>query len=224
MTDALDRLAGPGDDLFRRVEVLLDAGGVSAGSRVEGLLVRVGAMPGEVLDYALRLDVGSIRAAVQELRGLGDHFRVLPERLSADVRGSGWEGSGAEAFGVAWAALAAFIGGDENSIVGRVDATAAYLDGVAGWAEEFRSELAEAVARVLQSAEAVVVVTAAQEPEAVAAAARIAERVLRTAADALDAADRLRKRYEGRLGALEYLPPQVPRGAASITGVTRVTL
>jgi hypothetical protein len=60
--------------------------------------------------------------------------------------------------------------------------------------------------------------------EVVAAAGRIAERVLRTAAEALDAAEDLRRKWEGQLGELEYQPPEVPRGPAVIAGVTRVSL
>ncbi|MEU7871162.1 hypothetical protein [Dactylosporangium sp. NPDC049140] len=226
MTDALDRLAVVGNDLFRRVDVLLAGGGVAPGSRAAELLRRVGGLPADVLEYALRLDVAGLVAAAEELRGVGDRFRGLPGTVAVGVRGSAWEGSGAEAFGVAWAALAQHIGegGDERSIVGRVDATADYLGAVAGWAQGFRHELAEAVARVVQSAEAVVVVTVKDGVEAVAAAGRIAERVLRTAGEALDAADELRRRYEGRLGELEYQPPEVPRGTAVIAGVTRVTM
>jgi hypothetical protein len=228
-TDALDRLAEPGDDLLRRVDTLLSAAGIAPGSPAEPMLLRVGALPSEVLEYGMRLDVGALRAAVAELRGVGDRFRQLPARLAADVGQSAWEGRGAEAFGVAWTALAGFIGGDAdaNTIVGRVDATAAYLEGVASWAAGFRHELAEAVARVISSTEAVLVVTASGAgagAEAVAAAGRIAERVLRTAAEALDAAEELRRKWEGQLGELEYQPPQVPRGPAVISGVTRVSL
>jgi hypothetical protein len=234
VTDALDRLAEPGDDLLRRVDTLLSAAGIAPGSPAEPMLLRVGALPSEVLDYGMRLDVGALRASVAELRAVGDRFRPLPARLAADVGQSTWEGRGAEAFGVAWTALAGFIGGeaDADTIVGRVDATAAYLEGVASWAAGFRHELAEAIARVISSTEAVLVVTAsgpgasvtAGEAEAVAAAGRIAERVLRTAADALDAADELRRKWEDQLGELEYQPPQVPRGPAVISGVTRVSL
>ncbi|MFB9442530.1 hypothetical protein Dvina_03205 [Dactylosporangium vinaceum] len=230
MADALDRLAVPGEELLRRVDRILARGGVSPESDVAGLLRLVGMLPGEVLEYGLRLDVGSLQEAARELAGVGDRFRVLPAKLSADVDRSGWQGGGAAAFGAVWVALADHIGdgGSADSIVGRIDATADYLDAVVDWAAGLRYELAEAVARVISSAEAVTVVTAGAggpgaggEGEAAGAAGRIAERVLRTAVDALDRADTLRREWERRLGELPYRPPEAQTGAA---GVTRVTL
>jgi hypothetical protein len=227
--DALDRLSGVGESLFERVGAVIGRGGVPDGSAAAVLLRRVGALPSGVLEYALRLDVDGLRGAAGEVRGVVERFAVLPGRLEADVGRSAWEGRGAEAFGVAWGALAAHMGeaGEPATIVGRLAATAAYLDGLAGWAGGFRHELAESIARVVSSAEAVVVVTGGGgggEVETVGAAVRIVERVLRTAADALDAADALRGRWEGVLGEVEYQPPVVPRGDAVISGVTRVEL
>ncbi|MFI5906283.1 WXG100 family type VII secretion target [Dactylosporangium sp. NPDC051541] len=223
MTDVLDRLVVPGEDLLRRVDRLLAGGGIPAGSEVVGLLERVGVLPGEVLEYGLRLDVGALREAARELAEVGERFRGLPERLSADIDDSGWEGSGAAAFQGVWGALAAHIGdGDSaDSIVGRIDATSAYLEAVADWAGGFRYELAEAIARVISSAEAVTVVTAEHEGGGVEAAVRIAERVLRTAADGLGLADGLQRQWEERLGEMQFRPAQSPPGAG---GVTRVAL
>src|SRR3954470_12420595 len=75
VTDALDRLAEPGDDLLRRVDALLSAAGIAPGGPVEPMLLRVGALPSDVLAYGLRLDVGALRASVAELRAVGDRFR-----------------------------------------------------------------------------------------------------------------------------------------------------
>ncbi|MER7002257.1 hypothetical protein ABT297_04305 [Dactylosporangium sp. NPDC000555] len=231
MTDVLDRLADVGDELFRRVGDALAGGGLPADGSLRELLRRVGALPDEVLEHALRLDVDGLRAAALELRGVAGRFGELPGRLEADIGRSAWEGGSAEAFGIVWDALAAHIGeeGEPATITGRLVATAAYLDALAAWAAGFRYELAEAIARVATSAEAVTVLTARGEPsgdgtEIAAAAGRIARRVLQTAADALDAAEELRGRWTGRLAELEYQPPRVPSGPAVISGVTRVNL
>ncbi|WP_433223656.1 WXG100 family type VII secretion target [Dactylosporangium sp. CS-047395] len=216
VTDALERLAEPGDDLLRRVGTLLSGGGVPPAA-VE-LVRRVGALPAEVLEYALKLDVDALRAAAVEVRVLRDQFRGQAARLGADVGDTVWEGAGAEAFRVAWNGLNQHL----ESMVERLDATAGYADGVAAWAAGFRHEVAEAVARVISSAEAVVVVTSGGVP-AVQAAGKIAERVLRTAAEGLDAAEDLRRRWEPRVGRLEWQLLAVQEGAV-IPGVTRVEL
>ncbi|WP_432984910.1 hypothetical protein [Dactylosporangium sp. CA-233914] len=228
MIDALDRLAGVGEDLFRRVGDIVGRGGMPLGGEALELVRRVGGMPVDVLEYALRLDVEGLRNAAGELRGVGSRFGGLPGKLEADVARSAWEGGGAEAFGIVWDALAEHIGsaGEAQTIVGKVASTVAYIDSVAGWAEGFRRELAEAIARVVCSAEAVAVVTAgdAVDVELVGAATRIVERVLRAAAEALDEGAALVRRYEGMLVELAYHPPVVPRGGVAISGVTRVNL
>lgn len=228
MTDALDRLAEVGADLFRRVDAALVAGGMPADSPAWPLLRRVGALPADVLEYGLRLDAGALRAAGVELRGVAERFAELPDRLAVDVGRSAWEGSGAEAFGIVWDALAAHIGdgSDQATIVGRVRATAGYLDALASWAAGFRHELAEAIARVATSAEAVTLLAGRSEPGGAGteAAARIAVRVLQAAVDALDAADELRSRWAASLADLEYHPPRVPLGGGEVSGVTRVNL
>ncbi|GAA4246894.1 WXG100 family type VII secretion target [Dactylosporangium darangshiense] len=162
MTDALDRLAAVGEDLLGRVGGVLVRGGVPEDGPVWELLRRVGALPGDVLDHALSLDVDGLRSAASELHGVAERFGALPERLEADVGRSAWEGSGAEAFGVVWNALAEHIGdgGDPGTIAGRLAVTASYLDALAGWAAGFRYDLAEVIARVATSAEAVTVRTA----------------------------------------------------------------
>ncbi|WP_433066192.1 WXG100 family type VII secretion target [Dactylosporangium sp. CS-033363] len=214
--DALERLAEPGDDLLQKVGTLLAGGGVPP-SAVE-LVRRVGALPADVLEYALKLDVDALRTAAGEVRALRDQFRGQAAKVGADVGDSAWEGTGAEAFRTAWGGLNQHL----DSIVERLDATAGYAEGVASWAAGFRYELAEAVARVISSAEAVVVVTSGGVP-AVQAAGKIAERVLRTAAEGLDAAEELRRRWEPRLGRLEWQLLAVQEGAV-IPGVTRVEL
>ncbi|GAA2377840.1 hypothetical protein [Dactylosporangium salmoneum] len=228
MTDELDRLAGVGGDLFRRVGAVLADGGLPPEGEAAELVRRVGGLPAEVLAFALQLDADGLRRAAGELRGVAQRFGEVPGRLEADVGRSAWEGSGAEAFGVVWNALAEHVGdgSEPGTIAGRMAATAGYVEALAGWADGFRYELAEAIARVATSVEAVTLVTGAGAgvPEVTAAAGRIVARVLRPAADVLDAADELRARWAGALAELEYQPPRVPSGPAVIAGVTRVNL
>jgi hypothetical protein len=229
--DALDRLAGVGGDLLRRVDTVLIAGGAPAGDPLWALLRQVGALPGDVLEFGLKLGPEPLRVAAAQLRADAERFAQRRARLSAGLDG-GWEGSAAEAFAARWGALAAYIGdgGDPGTVTGRLRATAAYCDALADWSQGLRVELAEAVARVVGSAEAVTIRADRRDdgdapPPAVVleAAARIGVRVLQPAAEAFGVARDLIARWSPELAELRYTEPGAGAGGHG-TPVTRVSL
>ena len=228
--DALDRLAGIGTDLLHRVDAALVAGGAPAGDPLWPLLRLVGALPGDALEFGLKLTPGSLRVAASQLRADADRFARRRDRLAADLgpAAGGWEGSGAEAFKARWQSLAAHIGdgGDPATVTGRLRATASYADALADWSEGLRTELAEAVARIAGSVEAVTIRGMTDGPPSAAvleAAARIGVRVLRPVADAFGAARELEQRWSPDLAELRYTEPgAAPTGA--VAPITRVAL
>ncbi|MFC4997290.1 WXG100 family type VII secretion target [Dactylosporangium cerinum] len=228
--DALDRLAGIGTDLLHRVDAVLIAGGAPAGDPLWPLLRQVGALPGDALEFGLKLTPGPLRTAAAQLRADADRFARRRDRLAADLgpAAATWEGSGAEAFRARWQSLAGHLGdgGDPATVTGRLRATASYAEALADWSDGLRTELAEAVARVTGSAEAVAIRGLAEGPPPAAvleAAARIGVRVLRPVAEAFRAARDLEQRWSPDLAELRYTEPGTgPAGALS--PITRVAL
>lgn len=232
--DALDRLAGIGTDLLHRVDAALVAGGAPAGDPLWPLLRHVGALPGDALEFGLKLTPEPLRSAAAQLRADADRFARRRERLAADLgpAAGAWEGSGAEAFAARWQSLAAHLGdgGDPATVTGRLHATASYADALADWSEGLRAELAEAVARVTGSAEAVTIrgsrpggTTEAPPAAVLEAAALIGVRVLQPVADAFDAARDLERRWSPELAELRYIEPGTAP-AGGVTPITRVPL
>ncbi len=226
--DALERLAGIGTDLLHRVDAALVAGGAPVGDPLWPLLRHVGALPGDALEFGLKLRPEPLRAAGARLRDDADRFAQRRDRLAADLGAAAWEGSGAEAFAARWRSLAAHVGdgGDPATMTGRLRATASYADALAGWAEGLRGELAEAVARVAGSAESVTIRGTAEGPPSPAvleAAARIGVRILQPVADAFDAARELERRWSPELAELRYTEPAAAPGGG-ISPITRVAL
>ncbi|WP_327006637.1 WXG100 family type VII secretion target [Dactylosporangium sp. NBC_01737] len=148
--DALDRLAGIGTDLLHRVDAALVAGGAPVGDPLWPLLRLVGALPGDALEFGLKLTPQPLRSAAAQLRADADRFARRRDRLAADLgpAAGAWEGAGAEAFAARWQSLAGHLGdgADPATVTGRLRATASYADALADWSEGLRTELAEAVA------------------------------------------------------------------------------
>lgn len=172
-----------------------------------------------------------LRSAAAQLRADADRFARRRDRLAADLgpAAGAWEGAGAEAFAARWQSLAGHLGdgADPATVTGRLRATASYADALADWSEGLRTELAEAVARVAGSAEAVTIRgdRAGSPPSAaaLAAAARIGVRVLQPVADAFSAARDLEARWSPELTELRYTEPGAPP-AGSVSPTTRVAL
>jgi hypothetical protein len=226
--DALDVVLGSGRDLLGRVDATLTAAGAPADSRLWELLRRVGALPGDALEFAAGLDPAPMRAAAEDLRARAVEFtdeRSAVERVVADRP---WEGSSAGAFGAVWRALADHIGdtvdAGEPTLAGRLSALASFVDGVATWAVTLRGRLAMAVADALASAEAVVLKTAPTDSTAAAdAAAAVGVKVLGPLADAVRSGRDLHDAWTPNLAELTYRGADSP-GPRGFSTTTRVDL
>jgi hypothetical protein len=163
--DALDRVVAPGRDLLGRVDAALVAAGAPPGDPIWPLLRRVGALPGDALEFAVGLDAEPMLSAAAELRSRSRDFGDRSIDLTARIGSRPWTGSGAETFTALWRALGSHIGdgaaADQPSITGRLLAMSSYLDSVAHWMTALRTKLAVAVASALISAEAVTLRAAA---------------------------------------------------------------
>jgi len=224
--DALDVVLGPGRDLLGRVDATLTAAGAPAESRLWDLLQRVGALPGDAVEFAAGLDPVPMRAAAEDLRARAAEFtdeRSAVDRVAADRP---WEGSSADAFSAVWRALADHIGdtidAGEPTLIGRLTALASYVDGVATWATTLRGRVAMAVADALASAEAVVLNTAPTDSTTAAdAAAAVAVKVLGPLADAVRGGRDLHDAWTPNLAELTYRGAVLsgPRGFPTTTRV-----
>jgi hypothetical protein len=226
--DVLDHVAGPGRDLLGRVDAVLVAAGAPPEDPIWLPLRRVGALPGDALEFAVGLDAQGMTATSDELRLASREFADRRADLATDVDAAEWTGSGAEAFTAVWAALADHIGDgaapDQPTLAGRLVAQASYLDSVARWVADLRAELAVTLATVLTSAEAVVL--HGPQPataDAVRAASAIGTRVLSTVADALQTGYDLHDEWAPHLRELRYQPPADP-GRTGPAGGTRVEI
>jgi hypothetical protein len=228
--DALDRVAEPGADLLARVDAALSAAGAPAGHAIWSRLRRLGALPGAAADAVVALRPAPIAAAGTALRTLA---REYADTGAAGAPPAGWHGVGARAYAGHWAGLSAHLAHGDESLAGRLAATAGYADALADWIRETRRALARALATVLGSAQAVALVTGpsvvndrpgAGQPRGalatVLAAAEIGVHVLDPLARAYDRAEDLRLVWAPRLVELAHRPG----GAAAVRAdsVTRV--
>jgi hypothetical protein len=205
MTDALDRLTGPGADLLERVDAALLVHGFPAGHPIADLLRRLGALPADALHAISALRPAPLRTAASELRQLIDGYEQQSDRLDPPP---GWTGSAGDRFAALRAAQTGFLG--ETANAGR--ATRAYLEDVAEWMERSRSAAARALADVLGSAEAITLRTpitggADRAGATVVAAATVGARFLATAVEVHDAGRAVAERWAGRLDEIAYRPP-----------------
>ncbi len=218
--DLLDRVLDAGRDLLARVDSALVTGGAPADHPIWPAARRVGALPGDAAESLAALRPDALLGCAARLRSLAGAYAHQHIALT-NLTGTGaWEGAGAEAFAGQVRAFADHLGTGADGLVGRLDATASYVEDVAGWIAEARRALAGTIAMVLISAEAIALRTGTGETPA---AATIGARVLESVAAAHQAGSELRQRWAGRLGELAYRPPTeapaMPDGS-----VTRVTL
>ncbi|HEU4424350.1 MAG TPA: hypothetical protein VFR67_17625, partial [Pilimelia sp.] len=141
-----------------------------------------------------------------------------------------WDGAAADAFAAHRGVLVAHLAQGEESLSGRLAATAGYADALAGWMAQTRAELARALAAALGSTQAVSIVAGPLDgpvdrlPWARAVpAADIAARVLCAVVQAYDRADELRREWAPRLTELPWRPaagtePVVRTGAGPRLG------
>ncbi|MEV4760582.1 hypothetical protein AB0J86_36520 [Micromonospora sp. NPDC049559] len=205
--DPLDRLAGPGADLLRRVDDTLVAAGAPDDHRIWPLLRRLRALPGEAVAAVAALHPAPLAEAGGALRTRLPEYEDARAALAREVS---WQGAGAEAYAAQRDALAAYLTAGPESLAGRLSATAGYAAALGDWVTASRGALARTVAEVLGSAEAVALLPGAAEDgpaSAAPAAAEIGARVLTTVAEAYDRAEALLARWAPRLGEVDFRPP-----------------
>ncbi len=211
--DALSRLESAGRDLLGRTDAALTTLGAPPEHPIWDWLRTVGATPGDALKFFVAADPQPLRTAGSALR------RQRDEYVAAGIPASiPWHGAAGEAYARHARALSDHIGtgapDSPPSLCGRMDATASYVDEIADWYEESRKLLARALADALTSAQAVTVrccaglavagPTTRVPTEVIAAAADLGAHVLAAAATAHDAGQELMRRWEPRLGELQF--------------------
>lgn len=219
--DLLDRVLEAGRDLLARVDAALITGGAPSDHPVWPLARTVGALPGQAAEALAAVRPEPLLGCAARLRSLAQRYSHQRAILLVVAESGAWEGAGSQAFAGQVRAFAGHLGSvDDDSLVGRLTASASFLEDAAAWMGEARRMLAAALATALVSAEAVRLYTGADETRAAAA---IAARMLDTVAQAQVAGDAMRERWVGRLDEVAYRPPTgVP--AARPDGTTRVTL
>jgi hypothetical protein len=160
MIDALDRVEPVARQLVARIDAVLVRHGAPADHQVWSLLRRLAVTPSDAVEFAVALDPGAVRAAADRIRAQIDRYAAhpVPRQLP-------WSGPAAQAFAEVAGSLAAHLGGsaslrsaaaDPDTLLGRLLATASYVDDLAGWCVRSRAAMATTLADVLSSAEAVI--------------------------------------------------------------------
>ncbi|SDZ35205.1 hypothetical protein SAMN05444365_11116 [Micromonospora pattaloongensis] len=214
--DALDQLAPPATELLGRVDDLLVRAGAPTAHPIWPLLRRVRALPGDAVGAIIALRPAPLAAAGSGLRVLLPGYAHARATLADRPP---WDGPGADAFDAHRGALAADLDDGADGAGTRLAATGSYLDELAGWAAQSRTDVARALAAVIGSAQAVEVVTGDPSGAGPArAAAEIGAVVLVAVADTVDRADALLGRWGPLLGdAPPYRSPAPEPGAAHRT-------
>lgn len=217
MTDPLDRLASAAAPLLRRTDAALAEAGAAPGDPVWALLRRLRALPSDAVAAVAGWRAPPLEEAAGPLTTWGRRYTEALEGLPAQPP---WQGAGAEAYGRQWTALRAHVlGSGADGLVGRLSDTARYLEATAEWIVSSRRAVAVALAEVLGSAEAVVLVTGSQPPGP--AAARVGTHVLTPVATACEQGGQLHDDWRDRLPELAFRQPRTtssvsPTGAGPL--------
>src|SRR5262245_26939168 len=209
MADSFDRAMIVAAPLVAQVDATLVTAGAPADHPVWPLARQVGALPGGAVESIAALRARPLHECAERLReisrGYGDS-RVALDALAGD---ESWEGRPAEASGALARAFAAHLGDGQadDTMTGRIQATASFVDDVADWITDTRRLFAATLAAVLTSAQAVELRTGSGRS---LAAADIGGRILRSAADALGAGREVDDQWKGRPGQVGYRPPAEP--------------
>lgn len=202
--DALARLAPVAGPLVMEAGAALATLGAPPGHPVLRLLGTVGATPADLLAFVAELEPSRLRDAGVDLRRRADEYEAAPIPVEPS-----WQGAAADRYATTAAALDEHV----SALAGRLRATASYVEGVAGWQQDLRDDLARALGRVLASEQAARVRLRGARPAdpagltaAVGAAADIAVELLTVVARAA-AASRDLVRAAGSLDELTFRPP-----------------
>ena len=187
----LDRLLATAGPLLRRVDDILTAGGAPPDHPVWAELRRVRLLPGDAARAVAALRPEELLDAAPELRADARAYAVLAASLP---RPGEWTGAAAEAYDAARQRAAEHLSGGAESLAERLEAAAELADALIDWMRTARDAVADALAEVLTSTEAVTLaetkvdLASAREPTA---AAEVATRVLRAVAETHETATKL---------------------------------
>jgi hypothetical protein len=151
--DALARVAPIARPLLRDVDDVLATLGAPAEHPVWALLRRLRTTPADAVTFFADLTPERLRLPASTLRELAMIYdsAIIPDVLP-------WEGSVADLYTASATAFDRHVRGDGAlSLAGRLRATASYVDGVAGWCQRSRDNLARTVVQARTSSQAVTV-------------------------------------------------------------------
>lgn len=210
MTDQLDQLIAVADPLLRRVDDRLATVGAPGGHEVWAELRRVRLLPGDAVRAVAALRPAAILDSAAELRADARAYADLADALPSPGE---WSGAAADAYEQARRRTAERLNGGPDSLGRRMEATADLAEALTEWMSRARAELAEALAAVCLTTEALTLSghssgsghapgLGGSPSEEAAAAAAIGAVLLRVIADSYDRADPLLDGYTGLQNAL----------------------
>ncbi|WP_199514939.1 hypothetical protein [Nucisporomicrobium flavum] len=186
--DRLNELLETAGPLLRRVDATIAGAGASPSDEVWTQLRRVRLLPGDAVRAVVALRPADLADAAPELRADARAYAVLAGSLPAPGE---WSGIAADAYDRVRVRTATHLSGGHDSLDERLQASADLADDLVTWMRQTREAVAAVLADALGSLEAVVLAgnkVDITEPREMAAAATMAEKVLRTVADAYDRA------------------------------------
>jgi hypothetical protein len=187
--DSLDRIVGPATALLTRVDDVLSGSGAPPDHRVWAELRRVRLLPGAAVHAVATLRSADLCDAAPELRADARTYADVAGSLPAPGR---WTGDAADAYDAARHRESERLSGTPVSLDERLEATADLADALIDWVTQTRGDLAEALAHILTSADALTLTADGPgdpaAPAPIVAAADVAERILHTVAESYDLA------------------------------------
>ncbi|SDT72398.1 hypothetical protein [Actinoplanes derwentensis] len=191
--DRLDQLLTVANPLLTRVDDVLSTVGAPGGHDVWAELRRVRLLPGDAARAVAGLRPTAILDSVPELRADARAYADLADALPLPGE---WSGAAADAYEQARRSTAERLHGGPDSLGERMEATADLADALTGWMLGARADLAESLAEVCLTTEALTLTGSAHPPgQEAGAAAAIGAILLRTVADSYDRAEDLLDDY-----------------------------
>ncbi|GAA4943754.1 hypothetical protein [Actinoplanes utahensis] len=187
--DQLDQLLDAARPLLSRVDEVLSTVGAPGGHDVWAELRRVRLLPGDAARAVAALRPAVILETVPELRAATRVYASLADALPGP---GAWSGAAAEAYEQARCRAAEHLNAGAGSLGQRMEATADLADDLAGWMLRARDDLADVIADVSRTTEAMILTGGPHPPgDTATAAAAIGAVLLRTVADSYDRAEDL---------------------------------
>lgn len=187
--DRLDQLLTVADPLLSRVDDVLSTVGAPGGHAVWTELRRVRLLPGDAARAVAGLRSAAILDTIPELRADARAYAALADALPLVGE---WSGEAADAYEQSRRRTAERLHGGPDNLSRRMDATADLAAALTDWMLDARGDLAESLAEVCGTTEALTLLGGTHPPEREAsAAAAIGAVLLRTVAETYERAEDL---------------------------------